>query len=59
MASRSMEDRVGAILAEVVRCQKQGQPRALYSACSANAFVIRAVLQQALKNGATALIAFR
>jgi len=43
-------------LAEILRHQNQGQPRALYAACTANGFAIQAVLQQARRDGTPALI---
>ena len=36
--------------------QKQGEPFGIYAACTANAYAIQAVLQQALRDGTVALI---
>jgi D-tagatose-1,6-bisphosphate aldolase subunit GatZ/KbaZ len=44
------------VLPELVRCHKQGRPRALTAACTASRYAIRAVLQQARQDGAPALI---
>jgi D-tagatose-1,6-bisphosphate aldolase subunit GatZ/KbaZ len=43
-------------LPEIVRQQKQGRPRAVTAACTANLFPIRAVLEQARQDGTVALI---
>ena len=45
-----------ANLARVVRRQKRGQPDAVYAACTANAYAIRAVLAQAAKDGSDVLV---
>jgi D-tagatose-1,6-bisphosphate aldolase subunit GatZ/KbaZ len=45
-----------SILKEIIQHQKQGKPRGIYAACTANAYAIRAVLQQAARNGTVALV---
>ena len=44
------------VLPEVVRRHKQGRPCALTAACTASPYAVRAVLQQARRDGAPALI---
>lgn len=43
-------------LEEIVKLQKQGVPRGIYSICSANRFVIEASLEQGLKDDSHVLI---
>lgn len=43
-------------LKDIVKSQKQGKPRGIYSACSANEYVIEAVMERALKDGEPVLI---
>jgi D-tagatose-1,6-bisphosphate aldolase subunit GatZ/KbaZ len=43
-------------LLDVVRAQKRGEPRGIYSVCSANRFVLEASLLQAQGDGGTACI---
>ncbi|MFL0268853.1 class II D-tagatose-bisphosphate aldolase non-catalytic subunit [Candidatus Clostridium radicumherbarum] len=43
-------------LIEIVKSQKKGIKKGIYSACSANEYVIEAVLERALSNGDYALI---
>lgn len=56
MTPQLSEHTVAPILAEVVKRQKQGKPRGIYAACTANAYAIRAVLRQAARDGTRALI---
>jgi D-tagatose-1,6-bisphosphate aldolase subunit GatZ/KbaZ len=56
MSSGGFDYTAASILEAVVRRQKQGEPFAMYAACTANAYAIRAVLQQALRDGTVALI---
>jgi D-tagatose-1,6-bisphosphate aldolase subunit GatZ/KbaZ len=56
MTSRFIEHSAATILGELVRRQKQGEPRGIYAACTANAYAIRAVLRQAVRDGTVALI---
>lgn len=43
-------------LKEIISLQKQGKPVGIYSACSANEYVIQAVLERAAKDNSVALI---
>ncbi|MCB2167030.1 MAG: class II D-tagatose-bisphosphate aldolase, non-catalytic subunit [Deltaproteobacteria bacterium] len=45
-----------SMLEAVIQHQKQGEPFGVYAACTANAYAIRAVLQQAFRDGTGALI---
>ena len=60
MEYRMMPDppdrRMPLILADVVQAQKRGRPCAVYAACTANAYAIRAVMGQALEDGTAALL---
>jgi D-tagatose-1,6-bisphosphate aldolase subunit GatZ/KbaZ len=56
MSSGGFDHTAASILEAVVRRQKQGEPFGIYAACTANAYAIRAVLQQALRDGTVALI---
>lgn len=56
MTPQLLEHTVAPILAEVIKRQKQGKPRGIYAACTANAYAIRAVLRQAARDGTLALI---
>jgi D-tagatose-1,6-bisphosphate aldolase subunit GatZ/KbaZ len=56
MTSQPREYTAASTLAEIVQRQKQGKPRGIYAACTANAYAIRAVLRQAARDGTVALV---
>jgi len=56
MSSGVFDHTAASMLEAVVQRQKQGEPFGMYAACTANAYAIRAVLQQALRDGTVALI---
>ena len=56
MSSGVFDHTAVSMLEAVVQRQKQGEPFGVYAACTANAYAIRAVLQQALRDGTGALI---
>jgi D-tagatose-1,6-bisphosphate aldolase subunit GatZ/KbaZ len=56
MAPEIFEQTSVPILETVVQRQKQGAPFGIYAACTANVDAIRAVLQQALRDGTGAII---
>lgn len=56
MTSQGINHKAARILATVVQSQKQGRPRAVYAACTANPYAIRAVLGQAARDGTQALV---
>ena len=56
MISSDTNPTAPANLARVLRRQKKGQPHAVYAACTANAYAIRAVLAQAAKDGSDVLV---
>jgi len=51
-----MDNKAARILAKVVQSQKKGRPCSVYAACTANAYAIRAVLNQAARDGTAAVI---
>ena len=56
MSSGGFDHTAASVLEAVVQRQKQGDPFGIYAACTANAYAIRAVLQQARRDGTGALI---
>src|SRR2546428_14138498 len=51
-----METGISEFIPGIVRAQKQGRPRGIYSICSANRFVLEAGMLQAKAGGAPACI---
>lgn len=56
MTSPSQEQKATSILAAIVQHHKQGKPRGIYAACTANTYAMWAVLRQAARDGTAALV---